>query len=113
MPSPLVYEVSEKALQDAICEAATRLGWKWNHNPDSRRSNPGLPDLILIHPEYPERGPLFFECKAQRGRVRKDQRVWIDTLQRAGIRARIVRPSDMDAVERLLRGETETLEAQP
>ncbi len=107
MISPLAYEVSEANLQQTICELAVRLGWKFNHNPDSRRSNPGLPDLVLIHPDHPERGPLFIECKTERGRVRKEQRVWIDTLKRAGVRAFVVRPSQMDFVEALLRGEQE------
>lgn len=106
----LDHAMSEAELQDAICEMATRLGWRWNHNPDSRRSNPGLPDLILINPEHPEWGPLFLELKVQdprKGRVRKEQRVWLDTLRTAGQRAWVIRPSDLDFVERLLRGEVE------
>lgn len=98
--------MTEAELQDAICEMATRLGWRWNHTPDSRRSNPGLPDLILIHPEH---GVLWLELKVQdprKGRVRKEQRVWLDTLRTAGQQAWVIRPADLDFVEQLLRGET-------
>ena len=99
---------TERELQDTVVEMAERLGWETWHDNDSRRNKPGFPDLLLVHPE---RGAIWFELKSQAGRVRPEQRYWLDLLTAAGQRAMVVRPRDLDAVERLLRGETTALEA--
>ena len=51
-------------------------GWRWYHTHDSRRSRPGFPDYVAL------RGPelLFIELKAERGRVKAQQREWLDEL---------------------------------
>ena len=107
MPSTLARYVSEKRWQETVEEMAGYLGWTCWHDRDSRRNDPGFPDLVCAHPEY---GAIFMELKTERGRVRKEQQFWIDLLTAAGERAYVVRPSQVDAVERLLRGETERLE---
>jgi hypothetical protein len=83
------------------------LGWTVWHDNDSRRNDPGLPDLLCVHPE---RGVVWLELKTERGRLRKEQRWWLDLLTMAGARAFVARPSQADDVERLLRGEIERLE---
>ena len=107
MTSPLVEQVTEKQFQDTVIRMAALLGWRYYHPYDSRRSVPGYPDLTLCHPRH---GTVWLELKRERGRVSKAQRQWLDTLTAAGERAYVVRPSQVDAVERLLRGETERLE---
>lgn len=85
-------DMRESALQDQVEAMAFDLGWKTYHTHDSRRSNPGWPDLALVHPT---RG-LFMvrELKTQRGRVSPEQREWLDALTNAGINASIWRPMD-------------------
>ena len=107
--NPLVNEVTERQLQDTIIRMAKLLGWSVYHTYDSRRSERGYPDLTLCHADH---GLVFMELKREKGRVSKWQTFWISQLTRAGQRAYVVRPSQVDAVERLLRGEITELEAQ-
>ena len=99
----LAEQVSERTLQDTIVRLAKVFGFLAYHTYDSRRSAPGFPDLVLCHPERGE--TLFMELKTQKGKVRKEQRQWLDALQAAGQRAYLIRPLDMDRVEAILRGE--------
>jgi hypothetical protein len=95
-------QMSENALQDQIEALAFDLGWKTYHTHDSRRSDPGWPDLALVHPA---RGRFMVrELKKQTGRVSKEQREWLDALTGAGVDAGVWRPIDYvtRAVEREL-----------
>lgn len=86
-------QMSENALQDQIEALAFDLGWKTYHTHDSRRSNPGWPDLALVHPK---RGRFMVrELKKHTGRVSKEQREWLDALTGAGVDAGVWRPMDM------------------
>ena len=107
MTQGLIELVTEQRLQETIVEMAEYLGWETWHDNDSRRNKPGFPDLLIVHPEH---GAAWFELKSQAGRVRKEQRRWLDLLTAAGQRAYVVRPSQIDDVERLLRGEIDRLE---
>lgn len=93
---------TEAEFQDTVTEMADRLGWRWHHETDSRRSEAGFPDLVLVHPNH---GVLWLELKTAKGRVRAEQHNWIYALQQAGQRAFVVRPADLDAIELALRGE--------
>lgn len=73
---------SERELQDHIVGLARSLGWLAYHTHDSRRSEPGYPDLHLVHPG---RGAsLFRELKSTKGRISPDQRKWGAALTAAG-----------------------------
>lgn len=101
----MAYEVKERTLQDTVIRMARNLGWLVMHPYDSRRTVPGYPDLTCVHPEH---GVVWMELKVQdprKGRVRKEQREWLDALSAAGQKAYLVRPADMDRVEQILRGE--------
>ena len=101
-------QISEKQFQQQIIELAQRCGFLVYHTFDSRRSEPGFPDLTLCHPTEPR--PIFFlEVKAEKGRVRPEQRKWIEALDPGPVMqdyviARIVRPSDWWWVEQSLTG---------
>lgn len=85
-------EMRENALQDQIEALAFDLGWLTYHTHDSRRSDPGWPDLAMVHPK---RGRFIVrELKTMRGRVSADQRKWLDGLTAAGIDAGVWRPID-------------------
>jgi hypothetical protein len=64
---------AERDLQETLRIAALRNGWMAYHTHDSRRSESGFPDLILIR----DGRMLVFELKAQKGRVSPQQRAWI------------------------------------
>lgn len=93
--------MSEAQLMAAVIECAERLSWRVWHDNDSRRNNPGLPDLILV------RGPdlLFVELKTAHGKLRREQEAWIDELAGTYAEVHVWRPADWQngRIERRLR----------
>lgn len=91
MSAPVrVPAMSEKDLQRAVEELAAYLGYLVFHDHDSRRNNPGFPDLVLLHPLT---GRLLFrELKTEVGRVRPEQQDWLDALILGNHDAAIWRP---------------------
>lgn len=88
--------MTEAQFQSAIITLATRLGWMHYHTHDSRRSVPGFPDLVLVHPI--KRRTLFRELKAMKGRVSAAQVQWLDALASAGQDAGVWRPDMWTAI---------------
>lgn len=93
--------MTEADFQAQIVALAEAKNWLCYHTHDSRRSQPGFPDLVLV------RGStvLFLEVKAEKGKLSPAQLEWMVGLK--GVRyvhAATVRPSDWDEVERLLQG---------
>jgi hypothetical protein len=67
---------TERQFQRAVVEYAQLRGWMVYHTFDSRRSNAGFPDLVLVR-----RGHLVVaELKSEKGRVSPDQLRWLDAL---------------------------------
>jgi len=112
---------TEAQWRRTVVEAALRLGWEvlfevpdnlYRLAADAVRRNPhrgrllppaSWPDLVLCHDDPPR--VLFVELKADRGRVRPDQRATLRRMDAAGLRVRIWRPRDFDAMaEELARG---------
>jgi hypothetical protein len=87
--------VTETELQTEVIKLAKRLGWLWFHVPGahSRRTKPGFPDLVLLHPGTGQL--LFAELKAAKGKVSDEQEQWIDGLTRGGQVALVWRPDDL------------------
>jgi hypothetical protein len=71
--------VTERELQQAIVDAARWLGWLVYHTHDSRRSEPGFPDLVMV------RAPrlVFVELKRAGGRLTDAQKEWLQQLTMA------------------------------
>lgn len=93
---------SEAHFQTQVENLASLYGWTLQyHTRDSRRSQPGFPDLVLVRtPEI-----LFWELKGEKTRVRPEQKVWIAALMACGLEAAILRPADWDEINaRLSRG---------
>lgn len=85
----LANYLTEREMQDGIRMAALSAGWAFYHTHDSRRSDPGFPDCIIVR----DGRILALELKAQRGRVRPRQRWWLDRLATVpGVTAAVVRP---------------------
>lgn len=68
---------SEAAFQQQVVNLAGFYAWRAYHTHDSRRSQAGFPDLVLV------RGPelIFAELKTDKGRVRPEQQEWIAALE--------------------------------
>jgi len=89
----------EQEFMEAIQKAAGYLGWKTYHTHDSRRSEPGFPDLVLVKINQPVK---FREVKTEKGRLTKEQDAWITLLGLAGADVGVWRPRDWDLIEREL-----------
>ncbi len=85
--------MTERQLLDAVRDACRWSGLLCYHTFDSRRSERGFPDLVVLG----TRGILWRELKTERGRVTPDQREWLDRLRQAGADADVWRPSDWPA----------------
>ena len=82
--------MSEGTLLEKVRQTARELGYLTYHTHDSRRSEPGFPDLVLVHGA---RGRVVFaELKDMRRRVEPDQEMWLDRLRAAGAEAYVWRP---------------------
>lgn len=101
--NPFPPGVSEKDFQAALVDYARLRGWMVYHTYDSRRSVPGFPDLVLVHPV---RGVMFRELKTDKGRVSKAQRDWLAAINKAGGDAGLWRPRDWPDIERDITGQT-------
>ena len=93
--------MSEEQLQSVVIELAQYHQYEVTyHNPDSRRSQAGFPDLVLVSSF--RRRALFRELKTEDGRVRPKQRAVLLAMVSAGLDADVWRPSDL-ASGRILR----------
>lgn len=97
-------KISEKAWQQQVIGLATALGWKHQHQHDSRRSAAGWPDLALCRPPR----MVYAELKTDDGKVTPEQDAWLTDLASCPPNEVFVwRPADWDEVAEVLkRGES-------
>lgn len=87
----LAANMSEDTLQTRVEQLARELGWLRYHTYDSRRSQAGFPDLVMVR-----RGRIVWrELKTMKGRVSADQRKWLDALETANADVGVWRPIDL------------------
>jgi hypothetical protein len=102
--STTVLKQTEREFERAVLDYAWIKKWVTYHTFDSRRSNPGFPDLVLVR-----KGCLLLvELKSEKGRVSLAQREWLTELGNVkgwhpeSVRVCLWRPSDWDEIERVL-----------
>ena len=86
--------INEKLFQSRVVDASKVFGWLCYHTYDSRRSEPGFPDLVLVR----DNKVLFRELKTDKGRLTSAQKLWGDNLTEAGADYAVWRPKDMDEI---------------
>jgi hypothetical protein len=95
--------LSEAAFMRQVIQLAVLYGWLPYHTFDSRRSQPGFPDVVLVHRK---RGLcLYRELKSDTGRLSPAQQDWLAALTAAGQDAAVWRPSQWPAIQALLTGQ--------
>jgi len=81
--------VTEKQLLEQVLVTCQWLGLFAYHTHDSRRSQRGFPDLVIVG-----RKVLWVELKSAAGRLSPEQTRWRAKLQIAGQEWRLWRPAD-------------------
>jgi len=92
----IASSTTEAAFLALVREVARGYGWTTYHTHDSRRSEPGFPDLVLVRERV-----VFAELKTVKGKVTPEQRVWLAALEGAG-EVYVWRPTDWDAIHSAL-----------
>jgi len=93
----LLTVVSERDWQQTVVDYATAKKWTCYHTHDSRRSDPGFPDLVMVRERI-----VFAELKRERGKVSPEQRDWQIAIMFAKGEYYLWRPSDWDEVVKVL-----------
>lgn len=83
--------MNESELQQEVERLCESLGLLWFHDRDSRRNNPGFPDLVVVG----RNGVVFAELKSATGTLRPAQRDWCIALRAAGARYVLWRPESL------------------
>lgn len=87
--------VTEKQFMATVIELAKVLGWRVFHPYDSRRSEPGYPDLTLVRGDR----LLLAELKRDGGKLTPAQTEWLRALaQVRTVEARLWTPASWDAI---------------
>lgn len=108
--TPTVSVMTERQLQALVMDLIDALGLVGFHVFDSRRSNPGFPDVVAVG----RHGVLYRELKTARGRLSPMQVYWLDTLLAAGQDAAVWRPEDWpDRITRELRALSAVVTEKP
>lgn len=99
--------MTEAELLAAVRSLARLTGWLCYHTRDSRGSDPGFPDLVLVR----DGRVVFAELKSAKGRLRPEQSLWIQALDRVelegrGVTSVVWRPHDWTSgeIENVLMG---------
>src|SRR5690606_27680126 len=94
----LLKHVSEKEFMQSVIDFARALRWRVYHTHDSRRSEPGFPDLFMV------RGTraIAAELKRVEGQVTPAQRDWLQAINATGIETYIWKPIHWDEIKAVL-----------
>jgi len=85
--------MTEAEFQQQIIDTARLLQWRCYHTRDSRGSEAGFPDLVLVRDRI-----VHLEVKTETGRLSTEQADWIAAINAAGGTALVVRPSQWEEI---------------
>lgn len=106
-PAIPLDEILEKDWQRQVRDLAKQLGWKLGyHTHDSRRSDTGFPDLVLVSAQ--RRRVLYLELKREKKHPTPTQREWLRDLHAAGAEVYLARPRNLQALAAVLSGHPDT-----
>ena len=92
--------MTHKELQSSIIEIATKFGWQHYHTFNSRKSDTGFPDLVLIHAD---RGRIVYaEIKSDTGKTSHEQDEWLEMLARCDQEVYIWYPRHLEEIVMIL-----------
>lgn len=89
--------MTESQFQAKVIGIAKQLGWQYYHTHDSRGSEKGFPDLVLIRDRV-----IFAELKTKTGRLTEQQIKWGQALFIADAEYYLWRPDDMPHIVKIL-----------
>ena len=95
---PIAEDASEKEFQGRVVAYARERGWLCYHTFDSRRSEGGFPDLVLVRDRV-----VWVELKADKGKVSLNQGKWLAALARAKQEWHVWKPADWNKVLEVLK----------
>lgn len=84
--------MSEAELQRVVAEACARLHLSHYHTYDSRRSEPGFPDSVIVGQRI-----IYRELKSATGELKPEQRRWGARIAHAGGDWAVWRPRDWES----------------
>lgn len=90
-------DVLEREWQQEVVALLHTLGYRCYHTHDSRRSQPGFPDLVAIRDRV-----IYLELKREQGLLTDKQRDWVTALHKAGAEVYVARPRHFDALAAVL-----------
>jgi hypothetical protein len=94
----LLSSVSEKKWQETVIGICKARGYLVYHTHDSRRCEPGFPDLVIVG----HKRVIFAELKTIAGKVEPEQQAWLDALVSARQIVFIWRPGDLEEINAVL-----------
>src|SRR5258706_10722087 len=90
--------MTEREWQAQVVQLARTLGWDHiYHTHDSRSSEPGFPDLVLVRERV-----VYLELKTDTGKLSAAQEGWIAALVRARAEVYVCRPMDLPRLAKIL-----------
>jgi VRR-NUC domain len=93
----------EHEWQAQVEQLAELCGWWKYHTFDSRKSEDGFPDLLMIRTRDYQTRLVVAELKREGEKPTHEQAAWLARFAAAGAESYFWRPSDFDQVKRVLR----------
>ena len=100
----------ERDLQELVRRTALLFSWHFYHTHNSRRSDPGFPDCVMLQGSALMGEPtrlVVAELKSAKGKVSAAQQGWLDRFRELpGAEVFVWKPADWldGTIERVLRG---------
>ena len=105
-PAIPLADLLEKDWQKQVRQLADQLGYSGYHTFNSRRSDTGFPDLVLVSPQ--RQRIIYLELKRETGKVSDRQAEWVRDLHAAGAEVYVARPRHLQALAAVLSGRADT-----